>query len=1241
MTTINTSISKKARATGRLTGPRSPDATSHTVIFVLLSVALMLLASPGPASAATASGWEVDASAGPSNFNSEDTTDQVTELVVSASSGSYALERNSKAGATKAIPWNASPGQLKSAIEEDPAMETSGITVTGGPGDATGSTPYKIVWNGTWSGQSPGGINVVDSSLERLNGKGEAESGTTVLNLVQAAETSDVLKGVFRNRTDHALEGPVTVTDTPPAGLVIDQARVFEPQTGKEAECTIGVQIVCSYPSAVASGHELLLEIKVAVISATVSGVVSNRVEVTSPAAGEDAAATSIVDLNAGEAPFGVSAFNLHVNGENGEEYLQAGGHPYSVTTNIDLNTGFSLSLLNAPILTPVQDVKAVAVELPVGLLGNPTVVPQCAPSELTTSSGTVGIGNFHAACPPDSRVGTVRLEYEHGDHPEPQGFPVYNVVPPRGYPVEFGINAQLSQPIYLYATVVPTPRGYRIRIASPDVLRAVGIEAMSLTIFGDPGEHNESESKAFVSNPTRCGSEPLTAKLEVSSWEGASVNAETTVYPGITGCDLLQGTASFVPQVQVQSDTAQGGAPAGYRVSIESPQGPDDFDDLLTPELRDANIAFPQGVAVNPSAANGLAACQASGPEGINLEATEVGDGYPGGNGSPFEDGLLHPAAGHCPAASTLGTVEVKTPVLSEPLTGHIYLGAPECSPCSNTDAQSGRLVKLYIEAAGSGVIVKLSGTATLDPSTGQLTAHFDENPQFPVENVKVDLDTGPRAALVNPQGCGTYTTTSDLAPWSAPESGPDAAPSSSFAVTEGCGAQGFAPGFTAGTVNPQAGGYSPFTLSLSRKDGEQSINGLQATLPPGLLAKLAGVPRCGNAEASAGTCSEASRIGTVMVGAGAGPDPYYVTGRVYLTGPYNNGPFGEVVEVPAVAGPFNLGTVVVRGSIRINPITSQASVLSDPFPTILDGIPLQVKTVNVTLDRPDFTFNSTSCAPSSVTGTLGSSQGANVNVSSPFEAANCANLPFKPALSASTQGKASKAGGASFTVRVVPGAGQANIARVDLELPKQLPARLTTLQKACTEAQFNTNPADCPAASNIGVARAVTPLLNVPLVGPAYLVSHGGAAFPDVEFILQGEGVMIVLDGKTQIKKGVTYSHFDTVPDAPISSFETVLPEGPYSILATDLPASAKYSLCGTALNTPTTITGQNGMVITQTTKIGVTGCAKKKALSRAQKLAAALRACRTKKGSKRSACEKAARKKDVPVKKAKKKK
>ena len=396
------------------------------------------------------------------------------------------------------------------------------------------------------------------------------------------------------------------------------------------------------------------------------------------------------------------------------------------------------------------------------------------------------------------------------------------------------------------------------------------------------------------------------------------------------------------------------------------------------------------------------------------------------------------------------------------------------------------------------------------------------------------------------------------------------------------------FAPGFSAGTTTPAAGAFSPFVLSFSRQDREQDLSGLSVTLPPGLLGRIAGIPLCGEPQANAGTCGPESQVGTTSVLAGPGEHPLNVPrGHVYLTTGYNGAPFGLSIVVPTRAGPFNLGNEVIRARILINPNTAQVTVVTNPLPQSKDGVPFRLRTINTEINRAEFTFNPTNCAQQPITATLTAAQGASAAVSSPFAVTGCTGLPFKPSLTASTQSKTSKANGASLLVRVAQKPGEANIHKVGLQLPSALPSRLTTLQKACSEAQFNTNPAGCPEGSHIGTATAITPVLSVPLTGPAYLVSHGGAAFPDVEFVLQGDGVEIVLDGKTQIKKGITYSRFETVPDAPISSFETILPEGPHSVL------SASGNLCAQGLAMPTTITGQNGAQVAQSMNIAVTGC------------------------------------------------
>jgi hypothetical protein len=726
----------------------------------------------------------------------------------------------------------------------------------------------------------------------------------------------------------------------------------------------------------------------------------------------------------------------------------------------------------------------------------------------------------------------------------------------------------------------------------------------------------------AFFTNPDSCATGPSSARFEMDSWVDPErwVGAESPFFQasptqGVTGC----GALTFEPAIEVKPEQSTADTPSGYDVVLRVPQAPDTMGTPAPPDLKNAVLTLPEGVSISPSAANGLVACQASGPEGIEMGSNDVeaADKLASEHGVRIggmvqegeelgEDGLVHASKGHCPLASQVGEVEVVTPLLEAPLKGHVYVAEPECGgagqePCTAADAANGKLFGIYLEVAGSGVIVKLKGKVSVNPETGRVTTSFDENPQLPFSELKLELNGGPGSPLANPQSCGTFTATSDLTPWSTPAT-EDANPTWPFMIGSGCGG-GFGPAFSAGTVSPVAGAYSPFTLTFSRHDGEQDLSGLTVDMPQGLIGKIAGIAECGEAEVKAaesntGGCPAASKVGAATAGAGAGSAPFYQSGPVYLTGPYNGAPFGLAVVVPANAGPFHLGNIVVRAAIHINPSTAQVTVVSNPLPQMIDGVPLRVKTVNVTVGQEDnFTFNATSCEPKSIGASISSAQSTTASVSSPYQVQGCAQPKFAPVFSASTMGKASKAGGASLDVKVAYPSGPlgtyANIAKVKVALPKQLPSRLTTLQKACTAAQFAANPAGCPSASNIGTAMVRTPVLASPLTGPAYLVSHGGEAFPQLEVVLQGEGVVFDLVGDTDIKKGITTSTFNSVPDVPVSGFELKLPTGKYSVLSADVPEKDRFSLCGQTLSMPTTITAQNGTVIKQTTKVAVTGC------------------------------------------------
>jgi hypothetical protein len=1013
-------------------------------------------------------------------------------------------------------------------------------------------------------------------------------------------------------------EDVVTIADELPSGLRVKAvyAEEWENEARSENEeaeerngeiepgsakwhCTT-TPLRCTFKGKVPAGD--VLEVTVAVeVEVGAAGTLPPD-KATVEGGGARAQSTSVRTAVEAEPQFGFADFGLEPYAADGTLDAQAGDHPYELTSSFDFNTVAASG--PAGLNTPVEDVKDLVTYLPFGLVGDPQALPQCPQHDVEPET-----------CPSASRIGTVAVSAEGGvvfatAKPGTETSALYNVVPEHGYPAEFGFFF-FGKAVFLYADVVRVASGYALRVAAPGIPRLLSdtkdllVNGVSLTFFGDPAKQdgNSNSPAAYFTNPSSCSDTPLNARIEADSWTRPSTWAsrETTVYPQLTGCNLLQ----FQPTLEVAPETTQADEPSGYTVDLKVPQAPNLAPALATPDLRDATVTLPQGVSVSPSAADGLTGCAAEGPVGINIGsgelspegadlrdplATELGAGGPEGNGSPYEDRLYHTAPGHCPAASMLGTVEITTPLLASPLHGHVYLAQPKCggegqAACTEASASNGELFGLYIEAEGSGVIIKLPGTTAANPTTGQLTATFSENPQLPFSDLKLKFNGGPRAPLANPQACGAFTTSAQLVPWSSPET-PTATPFSSFAVP--CEGMPFDPSFEAGTTLTDAGAYSPFTLTFSRKDREQDLSAIAVQTPPGLLGKIAGVPQCGEAQANAGTCGPESQIGTTTAATGSGSAPLYLGGRVYLTGPYDGRPFGLSIVVPAVAGPFNLGNVVVRASIAINPYTAAITAVSGPLPQIIDGVPTRLQTVNVTLNRPGFMFNPTNCDAQAVTATISSAQGASANVSAPFAAAGCKNLPFKPDFSASTTGKTSKALGASLNVKITSASlGQANIAKVDVEIPKALPTQLKTLNHACTEAQFNSNPANCPPASDIAQVTVHTPLLNSPLKGPAYLVSHGGAAFPDVELVLQGEGVELVIDGHTQIKKGVTYSHFETVPDAPFTSFEFDSPQGELALF------TAYGDLCDQKLVMPTSMTGQNGAVLTQNTPVEVEGC------------------------------------------------
>jgi hypothetical protein len=966
---------------------------------------------------------------------------------------------------------------------------------------------------------------------------------------------------------------PITLTDTLPPGITLNPTGgPFGGLVGKddsegELSCSPGPPITCTDGGIQQPDQSVTMYVPVDVAPGTATPV-TNEVSVSGGGA-PSASATESTPVTSEPAGFGFQSAYGSLLDAAGAPATQAGSHPYQMITSFEFNTQIAHSAFGAP----DGGLRDATVNLPAGLVVNPTATPvKCTEAELETA----GTG-----CPAASAVGVVRTTIGASETRTGSLEPLFNMVPPPGTPADLAFNAAgLGLFVHLRGGI-RTGGDYGLTATAHDVTQFGEIVGFSAYLWGNPSDPSHDATRGicatprggscpvtptstpFLTLPSAC-SGPLTTTITADSWQNPGKFIAPDSFPtvdlngnpvGVSGCEKLD----FSPQITAKPDTSAAEAPSGLSVDIKVPQE-ESLSGLAEASLRDATVTLPAGMAVSPSAANGLGAC------------------------SPEQIGLNNANAASCPDSSKLGEAEIITPLLAQPLKGAVYLAQQGTNPF-------GSLLALYLVAEGSGALIKLAGHVEADSITGQLTTTFQTNPQLPFNELKLKFFGGPRAPLITPAGCGTYETKSALAPWSGTAA---ATPSDTFSINTGCGG-GFTPAFSAGAANNQAAGFSAFSTTFSRQDAEQRLGSVRLQLPPGLLGVLRSVPRCPEPQASQGNCGPEALIGHTTVGAGPGPDPFYIGGNVFLTGPYNGAPFGLSIVTHVLAGPFDLGNVIVRATVTVDPHTAQITATTDPLPTILQGIPLDLRTVNVTIDRSGFMFNPTSCSPLSVTGTIGSTGGASAGVSSPFEAANCANLPFKPSFAASTQGHTSKANGASLTVKIAQKPGEANIHKVNLQLPISLPSRLTTLQKACTASQFESNPAGCPEGSFVGTATAHTPLVAVPLTGPAILVSHGGAAFPDVVFVLQGEGIRIDLVGNTDIKKGITFSRFETVPDAPISSFETSLPEGSHSVLATNLPASAKYNFCGQTLTMPTTITGQNGAQVTQSTNIAVTGCGK----------------------------------------------
>ena len=1091
----------------------------------------------------------------------------------------------------------------------------------------------------------PGGVGVIQ--LDVMNNGAEASAGPVTVTDTLPPGVSAIKAGGLGNNEGGPPSEPVLV---PVFGVDVlgpeeEEARytgarwVCSGNGGgvrgvvgaTDITCTSNPAFMPSVPAAKVQEHFVQavriaerIGIEVQVKTGVGPDTVQNQASVEGGGAPMATSVSDAVTISDSEPSFGFPDWDVWFTNANGTPDTQAGSHPYEAT--FALRLAERATQQNKAYIAGGY-VRNLEARLPPGFFGQPDAVPECTRTQFNAKE-----------CPADTQIGVVGAGKEEEDHGGQFGYvenPVYNMAPPAGVPDEFA--AAINGVSAFFDAGVSNAYGYAIVEHIDNVPLGAKLDANILTLWGVPAEVSHDAQrrsdlgctngcpsgltpKPFLTLPTSCAGPQSFAIVGQGTWTDPAASAEATALThdsndtptGFTGCEGL----SVEPTLSAVPETAFADTPSGLVAEVQIPQ-----ENLTNPEgvvaatLKNTTVTLPEGLVINPGQAAGLRACG-------EAEADIHGEG-----------------SQSCPKASKVGTVKIQTPLLEgeleSELEGEVFVlqsNPPE--------------LRLLIAASADGIYLKLPGTVSLNTQTGQLTTTFDETPELPFTSFKLAFSGGAQAALDTPTQCGTYVASWNFTPWTSPL-GAEVPGSDSFVVSGGPNGSPcpttplpFSPELIAGTTTDQAGGFANFSLLLQRGDAQQRIGRLQFKAPPGLGGMLSTVPLCPEPQAGEGKCSAESQIGHATVASGPGPYPLVIPQPgdpeipIYLTGPYKGAPFGLSIVTHVIAGPFNLGTIITRAKVEVDPYTAQITVTTDELPQVIAGVPTDLRLVNSVIDRPGFIFNPTDCAPTSFSGTASGEPppgapgpGASASISSHFQVGSCRQLSFTPKFSVTTSGKTSRVDGANLVAKVtnpsMAQGSQADIAQVKVELPSQLPSRLSTLRKACTAAQFEANPAGCPTASFVGHAVVHTPELPVPLEGPAIFVSHGGEAWPSLVIVLQGDNVTIDLVGTTFISKAdVTSTTFKAVPDAPFSSFELTLPEGPNSALTSDgslchpthtvtVKKQTTITLHGhrrhvtrkvdetklTALLMPNEFVGQNGAVVKQNTAIGVTDCAKAK--------------------------------------------
>jgi len=930
------------------------------------------------------------------------------------------------------------------------------------------------------------------------------------------------------------------------------------------------------------------------------------------------------------------------IAGAGGTTFTQAGGHPDGVVTEINLKT-VPNPIHDENFGLPISDespLRNATVEVPPGFLGDPTAVPRCTLAEL------VADGTTKTECPDSSQIGVVLNEFNLNGLHQPNRTALYNLDPEPGQPALFGFKVTLA--VVILVPKVRSDGDYGFDVIASNIDQSVPVTTSKVTFWGVPassehdGERGNLEShecadgspgppcssdaplKPFLRLPTDCSAGPLPFGIGVESWSGKKDS--TTVSARDPEGNLLEVTrcdrVPFEPTIAGGTTSDSASTASGLDFSMSLPEaGIKNPEGIGQADLKKAVVKLPEGVTLNPSAGEGLGACSFA-----QYQSEEV---------------KTPPGAG-CPNASKLGTVEIETPLLpkGEAVTGSLFLAQPDdpatTTPGAENPFDSLLASYLVIRSVERGVIVKMAGKIETDPSTGQITTIFDNLPQLPFTNFRLHLREGGRAPLVSSSSCGPEVTTARLTPWSA--SSPDEAAEvhSTVEITRGVGGgpcptgglPPFHPGLLAGTINNAAGQYSPFYLRLLRSDEEQEFTHFSIKLPPGVVGKLAGIPFCpdaaiaaakarerlggGREEQASPSCPAASEIGRTLVGSGVGSVLTYVPGKVYLAGPYNGSALSIVAITSGVVGPFDIGTIVVRQAIKIDPETAEIFIDatgSDPIPHIVDGIATHIRDLRVYVDRPEFMLNPTNCTPTSTASTvLGSGldfvsalDDNPITVTSRFQAADCAHLDFKPKLTLSLKGGTRRGATPALEAVLKARKGDANIGESQVTLPHSEFLEQSHFKTICTRVQFKEgggNGEKCPPGSIYGFVKATTPLLDEPLAGPVFLRSSNHP-LPDVVAALNSGKINIALDGRVDSVKGQLRVSFEDVPDAPVTQFSLQMRGGKKSLFVNST------DLCKKTHRAISHFVGQNGKVYDTRPVLKVTSCGKKSTKHHAKKL------------------------------------